>query len=308
MTVLNRQIAHVCSAFLFTFLTLSLLTAQSDSKYEFNPDYKEGEKWVVDYQSNFSTRFQVEAQGKIVEKRRLELIDNRKYAKTFKNVQDNTPTVIEHFYVRANRQEQPANNQVTMEEQGAQVTFKWNSEKNAYDIQSSHDLSEETKSRLMAREIYRLFLPDKPVHMGSAPWAPEVDNPVSMMVALKGNEEENVLLPEFNNFTCELDNIREENGRKIAKILIRLSTSETDSASANQVDARLEGHLNYDLDNQKPVDFRISSRPAGISFKQKIEDATVNVENMGISISVKYNTSSSGEDLNSENTSSDNDE
>lgn len=299
MNALTRRITPAFVAALLMCMSTSVLVAQSDSGHTFHPKYTDGEKWVVDYQSDFASRFQVEAQGKVVDKRRVELIDNRKYVKTFKKVKKNKPAVIEHFYVRANRKKQPENKQVTMEEQGAQVTFTWNSDTENYDITStSHELSESTRQRLLARELYRYFLPDTPVTLGSDPWEPDVEHPVEMVVALKGNERNNVLIPNFQNADCELANVWSEDGNQLAEISIQLSTSEAEAASDDRVSTRLEGSLVYNLDRQKPVEFSLSSRPAGISFKQKIEDTTLNVKNMGISISVKYHTSPTNDELN----------
>jgi hypothetical protein len=276
-------------------VVVSSLPAQSGpTTYQFKPDYTKNKKWLVDYQSQYSCRFRVEAQGEVVSNRQFNIVENRKYVKEFLSTENGHPTTIEHFYLEANRQkqtEQGSSSRNQLPEQGARVQFTWNPDSESYDIaESSHELGDETHNRLRPHELFNVILPEEPVHIGSEPWTPELERPVSLSFGSNSDEDE-IMVPEFKRFICELSNVREEEGSTIALISVLLSTGESAKNAEDQIYSRLEGELEYDLTEQKPISFSITSRPAGISFKRQVEDTTVYVENMGIFISANYNSS-----------------
>ncbi len=284
----------------FCFLLLPLfaspLQAQSGpTTYQFKPDYKKNKKWLVDFQSQFSCRFRVEAQGEVVSRRQFNIVEDRKYIKEFLSVENGHPTTIEQFYLESTRQRQTEKGDAVREqlqEQGANVQFQWNPDDESYGIkQTSHELDENTRKRLRPRELFNVILPDKPVHIGSEPWTPELDRPVSLHFGTNADDIE-TMVPEFSSFMCELSNVREEEESTIALISVLLSTGNSAKDAGDKIYSRLEGELEYDLTEQKPIKFTITSRPAGISFQRQVEDTTVFVENMGIFISANYNTSS----------------
>ncbi len=304
MMIVSKRTA--LPVFLLLFFLSGLLTAQQESEtYRFSPAYEQGAKWHVDYQSQFSCRFRVVAQGEVVSKRNINIVENRSYVKKFLKLVDGHPQKLKHFYISANRKRRHGNNNPRskqLEEQGIKVRFEWSPETESYRItSSSNELTQVTKDRLRGRELFEYFLPDHPVNPGSDPWTPDVDQPVSMMFGNSQSSSDLQIVPEFERFVCELSEVREENDQTLAVISILMDTGDQVSVEDGEVFARLEGELLYNLTAQKPVKFTISSRPAGISFRRDVEDTTVHVENMGLFITTRYSTATKTPDLNKKN-------